>query len=194
VIRVCQSSEITPRSNGLQELGSLVNHRSAIPLGGPAGEFFLPIITSIPLAGEPMDAIEHALIFVHGEGADAERYFCLAISGQHEASKKGARSTGGGQRTLVIAPWFGNQSLTLNDWLGSSPLYGGPVGVSPTATSVAWPRSEGKRNWHVLPAHVGRKQIGAESGGGLPQETVDGYEPYTIIAWQAITSPGRGRH
>ena len=66
--------------------------------------------------------------------------------------------------------------------------------VSPTATSVAWPRSEGKRNWHVLPAHVGRKQIGAESGGGLPQETVDGYEPSTFIAWQAITSPGRVCH
>ena len=85
---------------------ALLAAREAIPLSSPytasQSSVFLPIFASSASA-----ATTHAVVWIHGKGGDANTYYCSG----HAA----ARSSSG---TLSVAPWFGKEQVTLEEWLG----------------------------------------------------------------------------
>ena len=67
---------------------------------------FLPVFVS--RAADPT----HAVVWLHGLRGDANTYYCSGL-----AATAAARAAG---KTLSVAPWFGDEQVTLEQWLGSS--------------------------------------------------------------------------
>jgi pimeloyl-ACP methyl ester carboxylesterase len=111
--------------------------REAIPLSSrylaSQASAFLPIFASSASA-----ATTHAVVWIHGKGGDANTYYC---SGSAAARSSSA--------TLSVAPWFGNEQVTLEEWLGVERADGWRrrYGLSPlrsaksTVVSIYWSTS-----------------------------------------------------
>ena len=114
---------------------ALLAAREAIPLLSPysasQSSVFLPIFASSASA-----ATTHAVVWIHGKGGDANTYYCSGYAA--------ARSSAG---TLSVAPWFGNEQVTLEEWLGVERAdgwrrrYGLAPPLSSTVVSVHWSNS-----------------------------------------------------
>jgi pimeloyl-ACP methyl ester carboxylesterase len=103
---------------GTADLAPYQSHALSLPslYGRPAAtRIFLPLYSSWPLYVKNV-TIKRAVIFQHGLFADANSYFCDGI-----ASALAAQSAPGS--TLVVAPWFGNVSVSGQCW-GSGGLAG----------------------------------------------------------------------
>ena len=111
---------------------------------------FAPIFSSLPLIGlgssahatgaalPPADKITHAIILVHGLAGDANSYFCDGVAATAAA---GATDT-----TIVIAPWFGSQQVTADQWSSGAAAAdslardarGTPISISSFWDSSRW--------------------------------------------------------
>ena len=92
---------------------SLLAARDAIPLSSPyssstSESVFMPVFVSGALADNPT----HAVVWMHGLSGDANTYYCSGVAATQQAGASGS--------TLSVAPWFGDEQLTLESWLGSA--------------------------------------------------------------------------
>jgi hypothetical protein len=74
---------------------------------------FLPVYASHPLVtaergGAIFSKVTHAVVWVHGLSGDANTYFCDGMAAVAAAEKT--------PEVLSIAPWFGNEQVTGNQW------------------------------------------------------------------------------
>jgi hypothetical protein len=76
-------------------------------LGSAGSKAFLPVFSSHPFTGGRADRVTHAVIMVHGLMADADSYFADAMGFVRAAGE-----------VLVIAPWFGNETVGGSFWTG----------------------------------------------------------------------------
>ena len=94
----------------------LTPYMSVVPVTSAYGTsasvpIFLPVFSSWPLdAGQRNKGLRRVVVALHGLEANAQDYFCEAMA--RTAASPDAAST------LVIAPWFGNQSVTGEWWAG----------------------------------------------------------------------------
>eukprot|EP00966_Prymnesium_polylepis_P334926 7390277-Prymnesium_polylepis.1 len=88
--------------------------RDAIMLSSPYTSsdtsVFLPVFSS--MHADDGDSPSHAVIWIHGLSGDANTYYCSGVSATHDR--------GDSENTLSIAPWFGDEQLTLEAWLGTA--------------------------------------------------------------------------
>ena len=86
----------------------LAPYRYALPVASPTGAttnttpVFLPYFASEPII---TSAAATAVLFLHGLSGDAQDYFCA-----------GMRASAGRAGTLVLAPWFGNETSDGTYW------------------------------------------------------------------------------
>lgn len=64
---------------------------------------YLPYFSNVDLISTSLP-LSNVTILVHGLGCNAAGYFCQGMSFS--------------QNQIIVAPWFGNQSVSLSDWLG----------------------------------------------------------------------------
>ena len=86
---------------------------------GASEDVFFPLFSSHPLPGPAPDsdleadpAVRVGMIFVHGALRNANAYFCEGSSAV--ASRGGDVKA----RTLVVAPWYGTEQLSAEEWMG----------------------------------------------------------------------------
>ena len=72
----------------------------------------MPIYGSVSLE-KTHAALTHAVIWIHGLSGDANSYFCTGMA----AVQAHAGAT---QSTLSIAPWFGNEQVTREQWVSAN--------------------------------------------------------------------------
>ncbi len=97
----------------------LLAHRRALALpntyGGDALEnVFLPVFASHNFSSVAVaDArVTRAVVFLHGVDGEANAAYCKALAAASEH--------GGAERTLIVAPWFGDEQVSLSAWSSSS--------------------------------------------------------------------------
>ena len=97
----------------------LESHRASVALQNNYGattnaSVFLPVFSSLPLDEESAAhaAVQSAVVFIHGLSGDANSYFCDGLSA--------VAAAGESERVLVVAPWFGDEQVTVGEWMGSS--------------------------------------------------------------------------
>lgn len=84
---------------------------------------FLPVFSTAPIEdAKPNSDLTLAVIWIHGLGADANKYFTDGVSV--------AKSTSHAASTLTIAPWFGETVVNGSFWHAGS--------LSSSLTSVFW--------------------------------------------------------
>ena len=109
----------------------LVAHRRVLTLpnahGSDAREnVFLPVFASRDFNSSVADArVTRAVVFLHGLDSEANTAYCKALAA---ASEHGAA-----ERTLIVAPWFGDEQISLSAWSSSS-----DVGVSAYWRNFSW--------------------------------------------------------
>ena len=88
----------------------LLAARDAIPLESPystsSQSVFLPVFRYYEKTPT------RAVIWIHGLSGDANTYYCSGVAA--------TKNAGASERTLSIAPWFGDEQVTLEEWLGTS--------------------------------------------------------------------------
>jgi hypothetical protein len=94
---------------------SLDSFRGVVPLHSPYGaepteSVFLPVFASTPLNAVNTSVVR-VVVALHGLLSDAQTYFCMAM--------QAVRAQPGSESTMVIAPWFGNESVSGTDWVGA---------------------------------------------------------------------------
>ena len=86
--------------------GDLSGYQRRLWIGTNTTAPFLPVYSTHPLGEDSDDAVQSAVVILHGLGGNANDYFCT-----------GAASTP--PDIMVIAPWFGSQQVAAADWGGS---------------------------------------------------------------------------
>ena len=74
----------------------------------PGETVFLPVYSTQSLTA-PDANVTHAVVWIHGLSGDANTYFCDGAHGARDYSSS----------TVTVAPWFGNEQVSKEQWTGS---------------------------------------------------------------------------